>query len=72
MQQEILINAAQVRDKVVFECADLTFSSVAPVDFAGDKLVVNGSLAHECFERVPTLVVKTFELWSHSCSNKPV
>ncbi len=72
VQRKIFVDAAEARNKVVFERAHGTFDSVAAMKTWGNKLEVDGGVAQKGFERFGTLVVQSVELGSQSGREQPL
>ena len=62
VQGKVLIKAAETGNEVIFECANCTFSGVAPMDTGRDKLEVDGFFAEKGLQGFGALVVEALEL----------
>ena len=66
----MFVDAAQAGNEVIFERADGTFGSIAPMDAGRYQLEVYTFLDEESFECSGALVVQSMKLGTESRSNK--
>jgi hypothetical protein len=62
MEGEVLVNATQSSNKVIFEGLDGTFSGIVVMDSGQCKLGVNVFLAQKLFQGFSTFIVKALEV----------
>jgi hypothetical protein len=66
MQWEIFVDAAEACNKMVFECANSTFSSIATMNSWWNKLEVDSLIMHKILEHGGAFIVKSLELGTNS------
>jgi hypothetical protein len=61
VEGEVLVNAAEASNEVVFECADGAFGSVSAMYAGWGELKVNVFFLSELFQGLSTFIVKALE-----------